>query len=612
MADTYNQTIRRIDVATGAVTTLAGTTSAAGATDGTGAAARFFYPRGITTDGTNLYVANAWSHTIRRIVIATGVVTTVAGTAYSFGSADGTGAAARFNYPQGITADSTYLYVADTYNHSIRRIVIATGVVTTLAGGAPGADGTGAAARLNYPQGIGTDGTNLYVADTGNNTIRRVVIATGAVTTLAGTAGSPGSADGTGAAARFSYPRGITTDGASLYVADMYNHTIRQVLIATGVVTTLAGTANSDGSADGTGATARFRNPSSISTDGANLYLADSGNNAIRRIVIASGVVTTVAGAPPGADGIGAAARFDSPQGTTTDGTSLYVADYYTHTIRRIEIATGAVTTLAGSALSTGSVDGTGAAARFYYPQGLTTDGTNLYVVDTRNDTIRQIVIATGLVTTLAGTAGSSGFADGVGALAQFENPRGITTDGTNLYVADTYNHTIRKIVIATGAVTTLAGMAGSRGSADGTGPTAQFSYPEGITTDGTNLYVTDSRNDTIRKIVIATGAVTTLAGTAGFSGSADGEGPVAEFNNPTGITSDGTNLYVVDYYNNTIRRIVIATGAVTTLAGTVGFSGWADGTGSAAQFDAPRGVTTDGQRLFVVDSGNDTLRIMQ
>ena len=270
-----------------AVTTLAGTAAASGSTDGTGEAARFNLPGGITTDGTNLYVADSFNNTIRKVVIATGVVTTLAGSPGSSGSTDGTGAAARFDHPFGITTDGTNLYVTDDSNCTIRKVVIDTGVVTTVAGtvlSRGSTDGTGAAARFNLPGGITTDGTNLFVADTANNTIRQVVIATGMVTTVAGTASSQGSADGTGAAARFLYPYGITTDGTNLYVADSGNYTIRKVVIATGVVTTVAGTAGSEGSTDGIGAEARFFLPYGITTDGANLFVADTFNHSIRVI----------------------------------------------------------------------------------------------------------------------------------------------------------------------------------------------------------------------------------------------------------------------------------------------------------------------------------------
>ncbi|SVC59026.1 uncharacterized protein METZ01_LOCUS311880, partial [marine metagenome] len=210
---------------------------------------------------------------------------------------------------------------------------------------------------------------------------------------------------------------------------------------------------------------------------------------------------------------------------------------------------------------STGSTNATGTSASFNYPRDITTDGTNLYVADYNNHTIRKIVISTGAVTTLAGSAGSSGSTNATGTSARFKYPRGITTDGTNLYVADADNHLIRKIVISTGAVTTLAG-SGSSGSTDGTGTSAKFNSPRGITTDGQNLYVGDYSNNKIRKIVISTGAVTTLAG-SGSSGSTDGTGTSASFYNPSGITSYGTNLYVGDYSNHKIRKIALR-GTVT------------------------------------------------
>ncbi|HET9122792.1 MAG TPA: hypothetical protein VFN52_04725 [Acidiferrobacteraceae bacterium] len=325
-----------------------------------------------------------------------------------------------------------------------------------------------------------------------------------------------------------------------------------------------------------------------------------------------SGAVSTVAGAAGSSgssDGTGNLARFQTPRGVTSDGTNLYVADAFNYTIRKIVLATGAVTTLAGLPGSQGSTDGAGAAARFSYPSGVTTDGTDLYVADSGNDTIRAIVLATGVVTTLAGSPGVLGTTDGTGAAATFNYPMGITTDGTNLYVADTHSETIRKIVLATGAVSTLAGTANAAGSADGIGPAARFDTPVGITTDGTNLYVCDVANDTIRKIVIATGAVTTLAGTAGVTGSADGTGPAALFNAPLGVTTDGTNLYVTDGINDTVRKIVIATAAVTTVAGTAGTQGSVDGTGNAAQFWAPYGISSDGMALYLADENNDTIR---
>ncbi len=217
----------------GAVTTLAGTAGSSGSADGTGAAARFTNPTGVAVDAAGtLYVADQSNNTIRRITQA-GVVTTLAGLAGSPGSANGTGAAARFNAPSGVAVDAAgTLYVADQGNHTIRRISAA-GVVTTLAGsaGSPGsANGTGAAARFYAPYNVAVDAAGtLYVAEFNNNTVRRVTAA-GVTTTLAGTAGSPGSADGTGAAARFNAPTGVAVDAAgAVYVADYSSHTIRVI-----------------------------------------------------------------------------------------------------------------------------------------------------------------------------------------------------------------------------------------------------------------------------------------------------------------------------------------------------------------------------------------------
>lgn len=268
------------------------------------------------------------------------------------------------------------------------------------------------------------------------------------------------------------------------------------------------------------------------------------------------------------------------------------------------------VATIAGEKMTTGSADGTGTAARFSFAAGITSDGTNLYVADTYNHAIRKVVIATAEVTTLAGTAGSFGSTDGTGAEALFNYPQGITTDGTNLYVADTANFTVRKIVISTGEVTTLAGTAGAFGSADGTGADARFSYTTGLTSDGTNLYVVDNRSNTIRKIVIATGEVTTLVGTAGVSGSTDGTGSAAFFFSPQAVTMDEASLYVADTANRTIRKIIIATGEVTTLAGAAGAAGSTDGSGTAARFGAPYGIIADGTSLYVTDRG--TIRKIQ
>ncbi|WP_162604720.1 fibronectin type III domain-containing protein [Geomonas edaphica] len=347
----------------------------------------------------------------------------------------------------------------------------------------------------------------------------------------------------------------------------------------------------------------------SVSTE-STLSAPVSATTASTSISLTSTVIT-FAGSPlhqGSADGLGGWATFYQPYGMVRLGGYIYLADSGNHTIRRIDLATSQVSTVAGTPGVLGAADGIGAAARFDTPRGITTDGTNLYVTDSGNNAIRKFDPVSGAVTTFAGTLGSRGFLDGIGTVARFYAPRGIASDGSSLYVADTYNNVIRKISIADASVSTIAGTK-IKGSNDGVGPGASFFYPYGITCDGPNLYVTDTCNHTIRKIVIASMQVTTLAGRPGFSGSADGPGGDAGFYYPDGILSDGTSLYVCDTSNYTIRKVNIATANVVTLAGKAGASGTTDGSGSLPRFRAPRGIALYGDQLFITDFVSHTVR---
>lgn len=326
-------------------------------------------------------------------------VRTLAGLPESPGSLDGTNNTARFNDPAGlaIAADGT-IFVADNQNHALRRIGT-DGVVTALAGllGTPGsADGSGSSARFDSPTGLalGPDGV-LYVSDTGNHTLRRVTT-NGVVTTLAGSAGNADYADGPASAARFNQPLGLAVapDG-TVFVADSGNHLIR-VIATNGTVSVLAGNPETFGSADGTGTNAFFNNPVglALAPDG-SLFVSDANNFTLRRVT-ATGVVTTIAGAAGqdgSADGPASTARFGKPAelALAPNGT-LYIADAAHHTIRRLT-PDGRVSTIAGLVGADGAADGANGLARFFNPYGLAIAARgHLVVADTYNQTVRELL----------------------------------------------------------------------------------------------------------------------------------------------------------------------------------------------------------------------------
>jgi sugar lactone lactonase YvrE len=336
--------------------------------------------------------------------------------------------------------------------------------------------------------------------------------------------------------------------------------------------------------------------------------------------------ITTLAGLPGISgtnDGAGNAARFSGPNGAAVDGAgNLYVADTYNQTIRKVT-PSGVVTTLAGLAGISGTNDGTGSAARFNFPWGVAvaTNG-NVFVADTYNDTIRELTpMGTNwAVTTLAGQAGIAGGMDGTNGGAQFDNPQGVAVDTNgNIYVADTYDETIRKVAPSgtNWVVTTLAGQAGVGGHSDGTNGGARFSIPQSVAVDGAgNLYVADFDSDTIRKVTPSgtNWVVTTIAGSASaLPGSADGTNGAARFAEPGGVAVDRQGrVYVADTYNATIR-LVTPSGTnwvVTTLAGLAEVQGTNDGTGSNARFNQPNGLAVDSAgNVYVADTANNTIR---
>lgn len=391
--------------------------------------------------------------------------------------------------PAGIINYSSDLYVSDQANHCIRIISTLNGQVSSFVGSgtAGNTNGTGNAAKFNTPTGLTTDGIYIYVADQGNNLIRKIDNS-GVVTTLAGS-GTAGSTNGTGVAASFNSPTGLAIDGSgNIYVADKLSHKIRKVTSA-GVVTTFAGSGTA-GSTNGTGTGASFNNPTGITIDGSgNIYVADNGNNLIRKITSA-GVVTTFAGSGTAGftNATGTSASFNSPYDIKYDVSSgnIFVTEKTNNSIRKIITSTQVVSTFAGG--TSGSANGTGTAAQFNTPNGLSVDNSgNLYIADYGNNKLRL--------------SSSSADVSDVAVVKAFSQPNGVAIDASGvLYVSDQFNNSIRKFS-ATGVITDFVG-SGVAGNTNGTGNAASFNTPSGLVFDASgNLYVADKANHLIRKI---------------------------------------------------------------------------------------------------------------
>jgi len=510
-------------------------------------------------DSTYLYVANSvdsnW--TIQRISRSTGEKTTLA---------------RGFAFPTGIWGDSTYLYVVD--DPVIRRVNKATGEVLTFAGaeGQRGtADGIGGAARFNYPRDIWGDGTYLYVTDYYVGTIRRIRISDAAVTTFAGAAGQTGNVDGIGTDARFAYPYRITGDGTNLYVGN--ESVARKIVISTGAVTTLM-----NASADG------------LWTDGQALYATARG--AINRITLATREFSRVMPPLPFSDGVVPSDRFgvaiswnDGEFLYGTSGTAIY----------KVRIANGEITHVAGAFSESGFVDGVGNHARFSRFTSMWGDGIYLYALqgDSR-DAVRRINIATREVSTLAVLPAVQS-----GAFTY----KDIWGTGGYLYISDVLTRSIYRVSIATGEVTRFAGgdhVGGPYEFVDAVGTAARFLSLGPIWGDGSNLYVRDGC--TIRKIAIATAEVTTFAGDRNSCADVDGPRSTALLNIVNDIWGNGRVLFVSAPHE--IRTINLATGEMKTIAGHPWIIGTEDGNALDARFIVPEGVTSDGESLYVYDTG--------
>jgi len=646
VADAPNNVIWKI-TSTGTVSTFAGS-GTVGYVDATGTAAVFNSPQGLAIDSAgNLYVGDAGNNMIRKITPGA-VVSTLAGSTTG-GYVDATGTAARFSNPTGVAVDASgNVYVADFRNNVIRKITSA-GVVTTLAGnpvlqsGVFLMDGTGTAALFYWPTGVAVDGTgNVYVNDSNNQAVR-MITPSGVVSTVAGLPwNSSVYSDGPSTVAKFMYgAQGISVDGSgNVYVADLGNNRIRKVSakpysytigghlvgLAKGASLTLQNNAGDNLSLSANGAFT-FATPQTDISGAQSYNVTISTQPAGQTCSVINGTggfttgdvltvqvncawVSTFAGSVTSGstDGLGTTASFYQPNGLVVDSSgNVYVADAFNNKIRKIT-PQGVVSTFAGSGLGGSLVDGTGTSASFSMPQGLAIDSlNNLYVADTGNCAIRKITQA-GVVTTLAGQI-NCGYKDATTSAAMFDYPTGVAVDSSgNVYVADMYNYRIRMVTQA-GVVTTLAG--GAQGTLNGIGTAAQFIRTTGIAIDPSGtLYVADY--NTIRKITSGAVVTTWVGGSTQFA-LQDGVGTGSGFWGPGSLAVDASgNVYVADVGNNAIR-VVTPTGSVSTIAGTgsTGYGTITDGNGGVSTFSAPFGVAVDPTtgNLYVGDTSNNAIR---
>ncbi len=593
IAEFGGQRIRMIGASTGVISTIAGTGQRGFSGDGGSAVdALMNQPAALAIDRQNrLFVADSANNAIRRIDLSDGTISTVAGLGASdFGGDGGPATEASLNAPRGIAVDTSgNLFIADASNHRIRRVDAVTGVITTIAGtGEEGFSGDGsraAGADLNWPGGIATDRDgNVFFADRRNHRIRRVDAETGFISTVVGS-GTDGFAGDSGSPtdASLSRPAGVTVsgNGGFILIADTLNNRIRRVGARDGLIRTLAGNGAARIIGDDAAATAAgLYAPLDLTFDlSGNLVVSDTFNHRVRSIDAASRTITTIAGGGDeglrfgrgsggyaGDGGPALAASLDNPSGILIDAAGdLTIVDSRNNRLRRVAAATGSIQTIAGTGQAGDSGDGGQAAdAEVSAPRHIASDSAgNLYFADTENNRVRRIDSETSVITTVAGN-GARGFSgDGGLALeAELDRPRGIAFDtNDNFFIADVFNHRVRRVDAVSGLITTVAG-SGSFGRGEG-----------------------------------------------GFSGD-EGSATEARLNLPIDVAVDAAgNLWIADYFNNRVRRIGSETGVITTAAGSGTFgsrgtSSGDNGPATSATFQLPLALTFDSNgNLFISTS---------
>jgi hypothetical protein len=502
----------------------------------------------------------------------------------------------------GVAADAAGdVYIADTGNNRIRKV--SNGVITTIAGngflGYSGDGGPATSAELNQPFGVAADVSgNVYIADSENYVVRKV--SNGAITTFAGNGTNPAlfSGDnGPAINAVLGLPFSVAVDRSD-NVFIVAGGVIRKV--SNGAITTFAGIYGTTGYAgdNGPATSARFDYPTSVAVDASgSVYLADMDNNAIRKV--SQGVITTFAGngtrGYAGDHGPPAAAELNHPNGVAVDTLgNVYIADSGNGRIRKV--SNGAIATIAGGASVSFGDNGPATSAALYQPGGVAVDASgNVYIADTFDNAIRKV--SNGVITTFAGngTFGYSGD-NGPATSAALNEPYGVAVDASgNVYIADTNNTVIRKV--SGGVITTFAGN-GRYGYSGDSGPaaSAQLCAPMGVAVDTAgNVYIADNNCSVIRKV--SDGIITTFAGN-GTRGYSLDSGPATStaLNSPVAVAVDASgNVYIADagIDNNAIREV--SNGWMTTFAGNGTNGYWGDGgPATSAGLFAPTGVAVD------------------
>ncbi|QWV97167.1 putative Ig domain-containing protein [Geomonas nitrogeniifigens] len=623
IADNEHHRVRKVD-SSGVITTVAGTGVAGNAGDnGPATLARLNYPMGIALDGNgNLFIADTNNNVIRRVDPA-GIITTVAGTGMASYSGDGPALAAALNAPADVAVDpSGALIIADRGNYRVRKV--AGGMMTTVAGvgwwGSIGDGGPATEAALTFPSGIAVDQAgNVFIADESNHKVR-MVDASGIITTVVGT-GEPGyNGDGLHrTVTQLQAPRGVAFDPQGrLLVVDSNNNRVRRV-DATGIVTTVAGNGEWAFSGDGGPATAAaLQQPWGVACDpNGNIIVADTANFRIRSVDFL-GNISTFAGngtlSWTGDGGPASAAAFSSPGSLAMDQAGhMYIADVGNNRIRRID-SYGTVTTFAGTGIAGYGGDGMPAAtATFANPTGIALDAAgNLYVADSGNNRIRKIDSA-GVVSTVAGNGVGGYNGDGMPAIfSSLDRPVGVTVDALgNIFIAEFDGNRVRKVDTA-GIMTTVAGTGLMEYNGDNMPAiAASVARPASVALDSAgNLYIADSYNARIRK-VDTSGIITTVAGTGVRGYNGDGMPAVAaDLESPVGVRAVNGNLYIID--GNRVRR-VNPDGTIATVAGdgTPGFQG-DSGPATAAWLLSPRDAWVDAYGgIFIADTGNGRIRLV-